>query len=130
MKKSKFGWHLDFKFHHAVAMASGNHRFAEAISVVEYDIDNAVNLARYLVRYDHLERAQKVRMEHMDMYQAIADRDADKVRALMADHLYQARARMLSSRSTSNSFAPAAAKAPVTSDAMPPAAPVINATLP
>lgn len=95
VKEGKVGRHLDFKFHHAVATASGNHRFVEAISAVEYDVDNAVNLARYLARYDHLERAQKVWAEHAGMYQAIADRDADKARALMADHLDQARARML-----------------------------------
>lgn len=95
VKQGKVGSHLDIKFHHAVATASGNHRFVEAISVVEYDIDNAVNLARYLARFDHLERAKKVWTEHTGIYQAIADRDADKARALMAHHLDQARLRML-----------------------------------
>jgi DNA-binding FadR family transcriptional regulator len=84
------GRHLDIKFHHAVATASGNHRFVEAISAVEYDIDIAANLARY----DHLERAQKVWAEHKGIYEAIAAQYAEKARELMADHLEQARVRM------------------------------------
>ncbi|MFN3145489.1 MAG: FadR/GntR family transcriptional regulator [Paracoccaceae bacterium] len=96
VRQGKVGRHLDFKFHHAVATASGNHRFVDAISAVEYDIDNAVNLARYLGRFDHLERATKVWKEHLGMYEAIERQDADEARRLMADHLEQARIRMMS----------------------------------
>ncbi|WP_171052704.1 FadR/GntR family transcriptional regulator [Ruegeria sediminis] len=95
VKQGRVGRHLDFKFHHAVAVASGNHRFVEAISAVEYDVDNAVNLARYLVRYDHFERSKMVWREHLGMYQAIERQDAEEARMLMADHLEQARIRMM-----------------------------------
>ena len=77
MKGGRAGRHLDFKFHHAVATASGNHRFVEAISAVEYDIDIAANLARYLARHDHLDRAQKVWAEHKGIYDAIAAQGAE-----------------------------------------------------
>jgi len=93
--EGKVGRHLDFKFHHAVATASGNHRFVEAISAVEYDVDNAVNLVRYLARFDHLERASMVWQEHLGMYEAIRSRDAEKARQLMNEHLEQARVRMM-----------------------------------
>lgn len=98
VKGGKVGRHLDFKFHHAVATASGNHRFVEAISVVEYDIDNAVDLVRYLARFDHLERAKKVWQEHLGMYKAIEANDADLARQLMSEHLEQARVRMMEHR--------------------------------
>lgn len=97
VKAGNVGRHLDFKFHRAVATASGNNRFVEAISAVEYDVDNAVNLARFLVRYDHLERAKLVWQEHLGMYEAIERRDAEGARRLMAEHLEQARIRMMQS---------------------------------
>ncbi len=96
VRQGKVGRHLDFKFHHAVATASGNRRFVEAIAAVEYDVDNAVNLARYLGRFDHLERSKKVWKEHLGMYEAIERQDAEQARRLMADHLEQARLRMMS----------------------------------
>ena len=95
VKEGKVGRHLDFKFHHAVAMASGNHRFVEAISAVEYDVDNAVNLVRYMARFDHLERARMVWQEHLGMYKAIERQDAEEARRLMAEHLEHARVRMM-----------------------------------
>ena len=90
----EFGHHLDFAFHHALAAATGNHRFVEAVSAVEYDIDHAVNLARYLVRYDPLDRARKVLREHARMLEAVERQDAEGARAGMVDHLEQARIRM------------------------------------
>lgn len=95
VKQGKVGQHLDFKFHHAVATASGNNRFVEAISAVEYDVDNAVNLVRYLARYDHLERARMVWSEHMGIFEAISSQDAVGARRLMTEHLEQARIRMM-----------------------------------
>lgn len=98
VKGGKVGRHLDFKFHHAVATASGNYRFVEAISAVEYDVDNAVNLVRYLARFDHLERARMVWQEHLGMYKAIEAQDGELARRLMSEHLDQARARMMEHR--------------------------------
>ncbi|SDD27711.1 FadR/GntR family transcriptional regulator [Ruegeria marina] len=98
VKGGKVGRHLDFKFHHAVATASGNRRFVDAISAVEYDVDNAVNLVRYLARFDHLERAKKVWSEHLGMYQAIESQNAELARKLMTEHLEQARIRMMEHR--------------------------------
>lgn len=88
------GHHLDFAFHHAVATATHNPRFVEAIWGVEYDIDYAVNLARYLVKFDQLERAHKVVSEHTRILKAIEEQDAEEARCAMQEHLEQARVRM------------------------------------
>lgn len=90
----KVGQHLDFAFHHAVATATGNPRFVEAIWGVEYDIDHAVNLVRYLVNFDQLERAHKVLREHTRILKAIEKQDPEEARTAMQEHLGQALARM------------------------------------
>ncbi|MBU6497106.1 MAG: FadR family transcriptional regulator [Rhodospirillales bacterium] len=88
------GDHLDYGFHHAVAVACNNHRFVEAIETVEYDIDHGVNLVRYLVRFDHLERSRSVYEDHSRICAAIRDRDPDAARVFMRAHLENARRRM------------------------------------
>ncbi len=89
------GDHLDYSFHHAVALASANHRFVEAIETVEYDIDHGVNLVRFLVRFDHLERSRSVYEDHSRICMAIRDQDPEAARVFMRAHLENARRRML-----------------------------------
>lgn len=90
--------HLDFAFHLAVAVAAHNRRFVDVIRLVEYDIDHAVNLARYLTRFDHLERSRSVHAEHARILDAIERKDPEAARSAMRDHLEQARVRMVNSR--------------------------------
>ncbi len=92
------GHHLDFRFHHAIAIAAGNRRFVDAIRAVEYDIDHAVNLVRYLVRFDHLERSRSVLAEHVRILIAIERQDADAAATAMREHLEQAHMRMIELR--------------------------------
>jgi GntR family transcriptional regulator, transcriptional repressor for pyruvate dehydrogenase complex len=90
--------HLDFAFHLAVAVAAHNSRFVDVVRLVEYDIDHAVNLVRYLIRFDHLERSRSVHAEHARILDAIERRDPEAAAVAMRDHLEQARVRMVSSR--------------------------------
>ena len=94
IEEGSAGDHLDFGFHHAVAVASNNRRFVEAIETVEYDIDHGVNLVRYLVRFDQLERSRSVYADHARICEAIRDRDPEIASAFMRVHLRNARLRM------------------------------------
>ena len=94
IEQGSAGDHLDFGFHHAVAVASNNRRFVEAIETVEYDIDHGVNLVRYMARFDHLERSRSVYADHARIFAAIRDRDPEVAAVLMRAHLKNARMRM------------------------------------
>lgn len=94
IEEGSAGDHLDFGFHHAVAVASNNRRFVEAIDTVEYDIDHGVNLVRYLARFDHLERTRSVYADHSRICVAIRDRDPEIASVFMRAHLKNARLRM------------------------------------
>ena len=98
LEEGSAGDHLDFGFHQAVAVASNNHRFVEAIETVEYDIDHGVNLVRYLVRFDQLERSRSVYADHARICAAIRDRDPEIASVFMRAHLKNARLRMQESQ--------------------------------
>jgi DNA-binding FadR family transcriptional regulator len=108
----RIGHHLDFRFHLALATATGNRRFVEAIRAVEYDIDHGVNLVRFLVRFDHLERSRKVHAEHAGILAAIERRDAEDAAARMRAHLDQARIRMMETRPDRTPGSPPSRKSP------------------
>ncbi len=95
IEQGSTGDHLDYSFHHAVSVASNNRRFVEAIETVEYDIDHGVNLVRFLVRFDHLERSRSVYEDHSRICTAIRDRDPEAARIFMRAHLENARRRMV-----------------------------------
>ena len=91
------GFHLDFGFHLAVATASKNGRFVDAVQMVEHDIDHGVNLARYLGRFDHLKRSQSVIADHSRILRAIRQQRPEGARKAMRAHLENARLRMVQS---------------------------------
>lgn len=91
------GLHLDYGFHLAVATAAHNPRFVEGIQTVQHDIDHGVNLARYLSRFDHLERSRSVLEDHSRILQAVRQRRGEEARKAMRAHLENARLRMLQS---------------------------------
>ena len=90
--------HLDFAFHRAVAVATDNPRFVDVIRLVEFDVDVAVNLVRYLTRIDHVERSRAVHAEHARILDAIERKDPDGAGTAMRDHLEKARLRLLESQ--------------------------------
>lgn len=92
------GEHLDFAFHLAVAEASGNGRFVEAIRSVAFDIDHGVNVLRYLARFHHLDRSRSVLADHARVLDAIARREPAVAEAAMRRHLEHARVRVVHSR--------------------------------
>lgn len=87
--------HLDFRFHLAVAAASRNHRFADAIGAVEQDISHGVNLSRFLSRFAHLERSRSVLADHTRILGAIRHRRPEEARRAMRAHLERARLRII-----------------------------------
>lgn len=87
--------HLDFAFHLAIAEASHNALFVEAIRTVAFDIDHGVNLLRYLARFEHLERSRSILADHARILTAIHDENPSAAGAAMRDHLDHARLRML-----------------------------------
>ncbi len=90
--------HLDFAFHRAVAVATDNPRFVDVIRLVEFDVDVAVNLVRYLTRIDHVERSRAVHAEHARILDAIERKDPDGAGTAMREHLEKARLRLLDSQ--------------------------------
>lgn len=96
--KGATGEHLDFAFHLAVATATHNRRFIEAVRTVEHDIDHGVNLARYLVRFEHLERSRSVIADHSKVLECIELREPEAAAEAMRGHLQHARMRMLEAR--------------------------------
>lgn len=87
--------HLDFRFHLAVATASQNRRFVDAITAVEVDISHGVNLSRFLSRFAHLERNRSVLADHTRILTAIRQQRPDQARRAMLAHLENARLRMI-----------------------------------
>lgn len=98
LRDGRVGEHLDFRFHHAVAAAAGNRRFVDAIRMVEYDIDHAVNLVRYLARFDHLERSRSIHVDHSRVLREIRARKPERAMAAMQAHLKNAQIRMLQNK--------------------------------
>ena len=86
--------HFDFAFHLAVASASHNRRFEEAIQALEQDISHGVNLTRFLSRFAHLERSRSVLADHTRILTAIRQRRPEEARRAMRAHLENARLRM------------------------------------
>lgn len=91
------GHHLDFGFHLAVATASNNRRFVDAVQMVQHDIDHGVNLIRYLAQFDHLKRSQSVIADHGRILRAIRQQRPEEARKAIREHLENARLRMVQS---------------------------------
>ena len=85
----------DFRFHFAIANATGNRYFIEIIShlgmgVIPRKRINTAELA-HDQQSSYLERVQR---EHEDIYEAIARGDAEAARAAMRNHLTNSRERL------------------------------------
>jgi DNA-binding FadR family transcriptional regulator len=92
------GLHLDYGFHLGIATAAHNPRFVEAIQTVQHDIDHGVDLARYLSRFEHLERSRSILDDHSRILEGIRQSRAEEARRMMRAHLENARLRMQQSQ--------------------------------
>lgn len=98
LAKGEIPHHFDYAFHEAIGLATANPRFVAALKSLEYDVSHAVNLMRYLVHFEPLERGQKVLAEHVEIFELIKAGDGEAARRAMRNHLEHARIRMLNSR--------------------------------
>ena len=85
----------DFRFHFAIANATGNRYFIEIISHLGMGVIPRTRLNTAELAHDqqasYLERAQR---DHEDIYEAIARGDAEAARAAMRNHLTNSRERL------------------------------------
>jgi DNA-binding FadR family transcriptional regulator len=85
----------DFRFHHLIAMATGNRYFAEIMSHLGATLipRARINSSR-LAREDLPQYLKRLEREHEEIYDAIARRDPESARAAMRLHLTNSRERL------------------------------------
>jgi DNA-binding FadR family transcriptional regulator len=85
----------DFQFHLQIALASGNHHFADLMTHLGTLVIPRTRLdtARF-AQEGRSEYLRRVGREHEDIYAAIARRDGDAARAAMRTHLSNSRERL------------------------------------
>jgi GntR family transcriptional regulator, transcriptional repressor for pyruvate dehydrogenase complex len=89
--------HLDYLFHEAIAGASANPRFVEAVRALEYSSDDERILLRHLVHFQPSARGAKIVAEHAEVLSLIRKRQADAARTAMKIHIQSARLRLTKS---------------------------------
>lgn len=87
----------DFAFHMAVARASKNQFFITALSGIQEQMVFSMNLSRNLSLVKSVERQRLVQQEHLEVLQAIQQRDAERAAQAMRGHLERAVNRMFGS---------------------------------
>lgn len=85
----------DFRFHHLVAVATGNRYFADIMSHLGATLipRARINSSR-LAREDWPQYHRRLSREHEEIYEAIARRDPESARAAMRLHLTNSRERL------------------------------------
>jgi DNA-binding GntR family transcriptional regulator len=90
------GYHLeDMRFHLALAEAHGNAEFVRVLS----SLSDRMQRLSALLHKGHPERMPRNFSEHEEILSAIADRDAQSARSLLAAHLTGARNHVMDPRS-------------------------------
>lgn len=84
----------DWRFHGAVAAASGNALFGDMLEGLQATIHHSMTVALGLTQIGTAERARRVYEEHEAIRDAIARRDADGADLAMRYHLTRARQRV------------------------------------
>jgi DNA-binding FadR family transcriptional regulator len=97
VETSGIGAKDDFAFHLAVARASKNQFFVAALSAIHEQMVFSMNLSRNLSLVKSIERQRVVQQEHLEVLQAIAERDPQRATRAMRDHLEHALSRMFGS---------------------------------
>ncbi|HSI56929.1 MAG TPA: FadR/GntR family transcriptional regulator [Ideonella sp.] len=84
----------DFRFHFAIAQATGNRYFSELMHQLGLSVIPRTRVSSARLDESQRERhLQKVHQEHLDIYAAIERRDPDGARAAMHLHLINSRER-------------------------------------
>lgn len=85
----------DFRFHHLIALATGNRYFAEIMSHLGATLIPRARLnSSKLAREDLPQYLRRLAREHEEIYDAIARRDPESARAAMRLHLTNSRERL------------------------------------
>jgi GntR family transcriptional repressor for pyruvate dehydrogenase complex len=87
----------DFAFHLAVVRASKNPFFITALSAIEEQMVFSMNLSRNLSLVKSIERQRLVQQEHLEVLEAIRQRDPTRAQRAMREHLERALSRMFGS---------------------------------
>jgi len=87
----------DFAFHLAVTRASKNQFFVSALSSIEEQMVFSMNLSRNLSLVKSVERQRLVQREHLEVLEAIRQRDPERASRAMREHLERAMERMFGS---------------------------------
>ncbi|MGY6635124.1 MAG: FadR/GntR family transcriptional regulator [Alkalilacustris sp.] len=85
---------VDFEFHMAVALASGNEVFCELLNAVRPLMLQAIGVGQMMTRDGTVARIEAVLEEHRQILEAIRDRDAEGAGLLMSIHLVHSRRRV------------------------------------
>ena len=84
----------DFKFHRAIAEASGNDIFVVMLEAIHGAIERSMTIALSLTQKGHDERRRTVIQDHERIIEAIGGDDPDAAAAAMRYHLGRARQRL------------------------------------
>jgi GntR family transcriptional regulator, transcriptional repressor for pyruvate dehydrogenase complex len=88
-------YHFDYLFHEAIAAATTNEHFVEAVRSLEYRSDDERILMRHLVHFQPRNRGAAVLREHGEVLDLIRKRDADAAKQAMWNHIEAARQRLM-----------------------------------
>jgi DNA-binding FadR family transcriptional regulator len=100
--------HFDYLFHEAIAVATTNQRFVEAVHSLEYRPDDDRILTRHLVHFQPSARGAAVLREHAEVLDLIKKREGEAARRSMWNHIEAARLRLMKHVKTLDSTAGAA----------------------
>ncbi len=90
------GIRADFEFHLAISMSSRNEFFVTTMRSLQPQIQYGMNLARNLsLLKTEIDRVAQVQEEHLVIFRAIRDGNADLARAAMRAHIENTRQRVL-----------------------------------
>jgi DNA-binding FadR family transcriptional regulator len=93
----ELGVEEDVRFHGAIALASRNQLFIQALDALAMHVFNGMNVTRHLSLTRNKKRLTLVQEEHQRIVQAIRDSDEEEARAAMRVHISNARIRALDS---------------------------------
>ncbi|CVI63627.1 FCD domain-containing protein (plasmid) [Agrobacterium leguminum] len=87
--------HFDYLFHEAIAIATRNKRFIDAIQSLEYHAEDGRIMMRDLLLFRPELHTNAVIDEHYHLLDLIRSRDSDAVKIAMRDHIERGRMRLV-----------------------------------
>jgi len=94
IETEKVGFHEDFLFHRAIAVASKNGFFVSTVDSIQEQTAFSMQLSRSLSQEKSERRRIDVQAEHERVLQAIRRRDEAQAEACMREHILNAQQRM------------------------------------